>query len=202
MFGLFSNRKKNASISLEEQIHTLKQLGFIFSLVDDKDLIDSLILHFERDIYENDPYGLLLTVCGAELIDEEDRVIRLSSDIWNFDAECVDDEKIYNSLVNQFTQLSKGKFVLKNVESSVDFDDEIAKISFEYNGVKFNWDIIFEDDWVDFDLLRKLGKLASKSDSKQYYYFNDGQHLTLIYSDRETVKKLNCFMKNAYVLLS
>ena len=203
MFKFFGNRKKNrVSHSLEEQIHTLKQLGFTFN-VDDEQLLNSLLNHFERDVYEDDPYSLLLAICGAELSNEEDKELSLTSDILNFDTECVEDERIYDYLVDQFTQLSKGKFVLTNVKSLVDFENEIAKISFDYEGATYNWDIVFNYDWIDFNLLRKLSKLAdSKKDSNHYYYFNDGQHLTLIYCDRETVKKLNSLIKNTYVLLS
>ncbi|MGC5325378.1 hypothetical protein [Brevibacillus sp. SYSU BS000544] len=145
---------------------------------------------------------MLLTISGAELFDEDDKEIRLSNDIWSFDTECVEDEKIYEHIVVQFTQLSKGKFVITKAESDVDFDNELAKISFEYNGINYNWDIVFADDWADFDLLRKLGNLAnSNMDSKQYYYFHDGQQLTLICCDLESIKKLNNLVKNPYTLL-
>lgn len=203
MFRFFGNRNKmQAKYSLEEQIITLKQLGFTFNVYDEQ-LIHSLLNHFERDVYEDDPYSLLLTICGAELSDKEDKELRLSNEILNFDTECVEDERIYDYLVDQFTQLSNGKFVLANVKSLVDFDNEIAKITFEYEGSIYDWEIAFNHDWIDFNLLRKLGNLAYlNKDSKHYYCFNDGQHLTLIYCDRATVKKLNRLMKNIFVLLT
>lgn len=206
MFRFFGKRnKKRASHSLEEQILTLKQLGFTFN-VEDEQLIHSLLNHFKRGAYEDEPYNPLLTVCGAELSDEEDNELNLSNEIWNFDTECVEDERIYEYIVGQFTRISKGKFVLIDVKSFVDFDNETAKISFEHNGSKYDWDIEFDYDWIDFNLLCKLSKLAddSNKDLFHYYYFNDGQHLTLIYCDQETLKKLNSLMKNAnkFVLLA
>lgn len=203
MFKLFGNRnKKQTDYSLEEQIGTLKQLGFSFQVEDEK-LIDSLLYHFDREIYKEDPYDFVLTICGAELIDEENKESRLSYDVWNFDTECVEDEKIYLSIVDKFTQLSKGEFVLNHVESNVDFDNEEAWISFEFNGSQYNWDLVFDYDWIDHEFLKKLGKMASTNrGSRQYYFVNDGQHLTLIFSDRETVKKLNQILKNKYILLA
>ncbi|MGC5325379.1 hypothetical protein [Brevibacillus sp. SYSU BS000544] len=56
MFKFFANKnKKQDSYSLEEQILTLKQLGFTFN-VEDNQLIDSLLDQIERDEFEEDPF--------------------------------------------------------------------------------------------------------------------------------------------------
>ncbi|EFM12144.1 hypothetical protein PaecuDRAFT_0824 [Paenibacillus curdlanolyticus YK9] len=188
MFGILRKRK----ISLEEQVSTLRQLGFAFH-IDDEQLIPSLLESHSSKDYESEPYFLLLLTINEEHCDE----------IWTFDMECVEDEDIYTYIVNQFCNLSNGRFSLSNVESFVDFEKEIASVSFEFRGAAYIWELDFEHDWLDPNLLRRLANLAdAMGETKHYYYFSDGQQLTIVYCTHEAMYQLNRKMRLHFDLLT
>lgn len=188
----FLKRNKKVNPTLKEQIETLFGLGFRFTIDNHAKLIEKLLIQFDRKIYEEQPYILLLTILGAEIIEDNGEVLRMSYDVWNFDTECIDEEGIYIELMKYFTNLSKSEFSLRHVESKVDFDNKEGYISFEYEGDVYKWSIAINEDWLDLNLFRELGKLASrKNGNKNYYFFDDGQSLTLIYCDRNSCRELN-----------
>lgn len=125
MFHFF-NRTKKVKPALEEQIHVLHELGFTFNLNEANELIDHLLVQFERENYEEDPYFLLLTTAGAEIYDGNMQFIRASHDVWNFDMECIEEEDAYTKLLKSFIDLAKGELPLENIDSNVDFDSEEA----------------------------------------------------------------------------
>jgi hypothetical protein len=201
MFSWLRTRKE-APPTLEEQLRTLRGLGITYEL-DEDELVEVLLGQFERELYEEEPYSLLLPMLGADLVDEDDDVLRLSPEVWSFDVQCVDDENVYTELLRRLAELSKGKFALRSVESKVDFDSEEAYVAFEHEGESYRWTVAFEDDWVDFDLLRKLGRLAAAaSPSRRYVYWNDGQSVTLLYLDTDKLKQLNKLVKKPFAVLS
>jgi hypothetical protein len=194
--------RKQAPFTLEEQLRTLRGLGITYEL-DEDELVEVLLGQFERELYEEEPYSLLLPMLGADLVDEDDDVLRLSPEVWSFDAECVDDENVYTELLRRLAELSKGRFVLRGVESKVDFESEAAYVAFEHEGESYRWTVAFEGGRIDFDLLRKLGRLAAAaSPAKRYVYWNDGQSITLLYMDTGKLKQLNKLVKRPFAVLS
>lgn len=201
MFSWLRIRKK-APPTLEDQLRVLRGLGITYEL-DEDDVVEVLLEQFERELYEEDPYGLLLPMLGTDLVDEDDDVLRLSPEVWSFDAECAVDENAYARLIRNMAELSKGKFALRNIESRIDFEREEAYVSFVHEGETHRWEAAFEGDWIDFDLLRRLGKLAASAfPGKRYVYWNDGQSLTLLYCDNDTLKQLNKLVKKPFAILS
>lgn len=88
MFHFFKRAKKT-NPTLEEQIHVLLGLGITFT-DDSGTLINNLLVHYDRESYEENPFYLLITVIGADLLDENENEIRMSYDVWSFDAECIE----------------------------------------------------------------------------------------------------------------
>ncbi|WNR43657.1 hypothetical protein [Paenibacillus roseipurpureus] len=202
MFNFFKRNKKEnlkVNITLEEQIETLCNLGISFDDYASSSLVENLLFHFERECYEENPFILLLTTIGSDLFDENDKEIRMSKDVWNFDTEFIEDESIYNILVRNFVELTQGDLPLNNIDSRVDFDQEEASISFELDGKNYHWPIEFNDDWFDFELIRILAKQANnRNKSKMFIYFTDGQSLTILYCDKTVFNKLNDLTDNKF----
>ncbi|KIL38772.1 hypothetical protein SD70_24075 [Gordoniibacillus kamchatkensis] len=193
--------RRQAPPRLEEQLRALRGLGITYEL-DEEEVAEVLLGQFERELYEEEPYDLLLPMLGTDLVDEDGDVLRLSPEVWSFDTECIFDEDAYTRLLRNMVELSKGKFALRGIESKVDFEREEAFVSFVHEGEAHRWTVAFEDDWVDFDLLRKLGKLAAASaSSKRYVYWNDGQSVTMLYCDNDTLKRLNKLVKKPFAVL-
>lgn len=202
MFHFFKRTKKVAP-TLEEQIQVLRELGFTFNLNEANELIDYLMVQFERENYEEDPYFLLLTTAGAELYDGNMQFMRASNDVWNFDMECIEEEDAYTKLLQNLIDLAKGELPLENIDSNVDFDREEAIVLFQLDGKSYQWQISFEHDWVDIDLFKKLGKLAAeRNEGNQYIYFSDGQNLTLMYCEKQVWHKLNELSEKKFIKLA
>ncbi|PYE50043.1 hypothetical protein HUB98_28660 [Paenibacillus barcinonensis] len=202
MFNFFRKKSKETKISLENQIEALKDIGISFT-TDDDGVVKELLHHFDRETYEDDFYSLLLSMIGSDLVDENDNEVRLSKDVWSFDTECVENEEIYSSIINELVSLTRGKLQIQQVKSHVDFDNEDAKVSFILDDQKYEWEIHFEDDWIDFNLLRKIGELAIRSDKENYFiYFNDGQNLTILYTSKVKHKSINDLIKDRFSKLA
>lgn len=199
----FLKRTKIVAPALEEQVHKLRELGFTFNGNETNELIDLLLEQFERENYEKDPYFLLLTIAGAELCDSNMQVIRMSNDVWNFDMECIEEEDAYMQLLNHFIDLAKGELPVEDIKSYVNFDREEAFVSFHLDGNVYQWQLLFENDWTDINLFKKLGNLAMKRNKgKQYIYFNDGQSLTLMYCDMQVWHKINELSEKKFIKLA
>ena len=134
------------TLPLETQIQDLKELGITFNLPDEE-LIGKLKEQFDPQAYANDPYTLLISAAGTDLLDEDGNVLRMSDDILSFDIECVEDEQVYTHIVEQFMRLTKGECRISELDSNVDFNEEADRLSFSHEGRRHELEVTFEDDW-------------------------------------------------------
>ncbi len=199
MFNIFRKNKKFKS-SLENQIDVLKELDISFN-ESDTSLLKHLTGHFSREQYEEDPYRLLISIAGTDLLDINDNEIRLSDDILSFDTECVEEENIYTEVITRFIDITRGDLPLRNIDSKVDFEEETAYISFKYENDTTHWEVNFDDDWFDVSIFEKLAKLVVNRE-KSFIFFNDGQNLTILYCTSPVFKKLNELTNNQFKLLA
>lgn len=84
------------------------------------------------------------------------QIIRMRKDVWHFDMECIEEEDAYTQLMMNFIDLAKGDLPLENIGSNVDFDREEAAVTFHLDGQRYQWQVTFQDDWVDVDLFKIL----------------------------------------------
>jgi hypothetical protein len=177
------------TLPLETQIQGLKELGITFNLPDEE-LIGKLKEQFDPQAYANDPYTLLISTAGTDLLDEDGNVLRMSDDILSFDIECVEDEQVYTHIVEQFMRLTKGECRISELDSNVDFNEEAARLSFSHEGRRHELEVTFEDDWFDVSVLERIAEIVRKP-GKDFVYFKDGQTLTILYCTPEALEKLN-----------
>lgn len=83
MFNIFRKNKK-IKPSLEYQIEVLKELDISFN-ESDTSLLKHLTDQISREQYEEDPYTLIISIAGTDLLDINDNEIRLPDDILSFD---------------------------------------------------------------------------------------------------------------------
>lgn len=203
LFKRFISRHKyHPALLLEVQIYTLEQLGFSFTLGKEC-LLNSLLYQYSRHFYESEPYDFLLSMAGESHLDENYEDIRFSYDIWTLDLNSVCTSRDVGAMIYEMNLLSRGQFKIDHFEVTAAADQREAHITFDYHGIRFSWDFLFLFDRFDFGLLKRFGKLAKQAKTpKEYYYSIDGNLLTVIYRERETVRKLNTLLKNSFVLLS
>ncbi|HZG86680.1 hypothetical protein [Paenibacillus sp.] len=199
IFNLF-RKGKTESVSLEMQIQTLIDLGVTFNL-SDAELIKGLTDQFDRQVYEEDPYRLLISVAGTDLLDNNGNELRLSYDILSFDTECVEDEYIYTDVITQFLRLAKLENYISELDSKVNFNEETAYITFLFEQKRYKWNISFDSDWFDVSVLERMASVIERPNMK-FIYFNDGQHLTLMYCSKAVFKQINNLTKNKFRMLA
>lgn len=198
LLSLFKKKKPDHP-SLETQVQELKSLGLTFN-ESDAELIKQLTDQFDRKLYEEDPYSILISIAGTDLLDVDGNQLRLSYDILSFDTECVEDENIYSDMVGQFIRLTKGEVEISDLNSKVDFHEEIAHISFTFEQQRYEWDVSFNDDWFDVGVFERIATIVEKPD-KKFIYFNDGQHLTIMYCTFPALRQINKLTKNKFKTL-
>ncbi len=117
--------------------------------------------------------------------------------------ECVEDEESYATIIKEFMALVKKDIKIENIKSDLDFDNERAWISFEWKEQAYQWELKTENDWVDIELLKKLGRLIEKETVDTYFiYFNDGQTLTLLHTDQACHQTLNKWTEQKFSKLA
>ncbi|MDO3410520.1 hypothetical protein QWJ34_12180 [Saccharibacillus sp. CPCC 101409] len=142
----------SAGAGLEEQIRKLVSLGIGFSLPEEE-LIEQLTRHWERELYEEEPYVLLLNIAGLEQFERGRGLYRLSPQIWTFDIECVEEEDVYEQAVETMVAMTGGRIEIEELSGKVDFDAAGTEISFTLNGKKHELYARLQGDWFDLDIL-------------------------------------------------
>jgi len=201
IFDILKTKKKASNprekISIEDQLLVLSDLGI---KPKHDGYLDWVCYEWGRDAVEADRYNLILFSLGGER-ESGDSWERLSEDVYSFDTECVEDEGIYADIFINLAALSKGAFCIKNVSSTVDHDNRSASVSFTYNNVNYSWDLQYEDDWFDGDVVNKINQLLKEGESKMFFYTcSPDQNLITLFTTQDTIEKINKLVTVPFVL--
>jgi len=187
MLGKLFGKKK---VSLEDQLLRLKEIGIDlnpgFS-------IEHLLTEFNRNEYEKGPYSLLLVAMGGEVEVEDENWVPISNKVWHFDTECIEDHGDYVSIAHRLRDLTEGDLPIENAMDYIDIDAGQAWLSFELGGIKYKWDLVVDDDWVDTNLFAKFADLLSLHDSGKSFAMMDlkGQDFLILFLEPSQLEKLN-----------
>lgn len=170
--------KKMKPVKLEVQLAKLAELGF---KLDDGITIDDILYSFDRKVYEEKPYDLILSVLGSDVEREPwDRAI--CSRVWSFDMECIVETGDYVRIVKRLCQLTGRPDCLKDASDFVDIEAGKAWLKYTVDGTQRNWQVKVEDDWVDIHILFSIMKDIER-DGHRFYFEGDGQGMLLFYFD-------------------
>jgi len=134
----------------------------------------------------------LLCVLGSEI--ERGEFERISDDIWDFDAECIEDLGDYLRVVEWFVILAKGTLPLADIRDHVDVEAGEAWIEFTLEGKKVRWDLKASDDWVDPELYSQLQRLvAPRAAGKRFFIAALGQDSLISFGDDEMKQAISKF---------
>ena len=173
---------------LERQLERLRECGIALS---DGVSVDDLLDAWPRDRYETEPFRLLITWLGAE-IDREPWVF--SPHVLTFDCECIDDGESYVSLIDDICDLASAKDYVTEVSASIDFENDVGRITCKIDGKQHKWDVEIRRDWADTIALAKIMAKIKRNGKHFYKIEDDGQSLTLLYlnhSDATTLAELS-----------
>ncbi|HEY6186876.1 MAG TPA: WGR domain-containing protein, partial [Pyrinomonadaceae bacterium] len=178
---------RRAKPSAEEQLQNLSDCGISLKPGMSKEL---LFTEYEPEDYVNEPYLLLLTALGGET--EEESYGFLSSDIWHFDTECIEDHGDYARIALRMEELAGGDLPLEAVEDYVDVEEGRAWMSFSLDSQNYKWELKVEDDWVDTRVFGEFDALLrGRHLNKRFTYLNlGGQDCLIGCSTPEQLEKL------------
>jgi len=189
----FSSRKKegkskaSASASVSESLQTLANIGIRARPgISNEDLLYSLGGSMDSKV---EMLNLLCTL-GGEV--ERGDFVRISDDVWHFDAECIEDHGAYVSVVNRFVILAKGALPLTNIRDYVDVEEGKAWVEFELDGKTIHWDLEVNDDWIDPELYSRIQVLVTpRGAGKRFFLVALSQDSLISFGDEGMKMKLS-----------
>ena len=132
---------------------------------------------YEPEDFTHEPYLMLLTALGGE--SEEEPYGFLSSDIWHFDTECIEDHGDYARIAMRLEELAGGDLPLEAIEDYVDVEEGKAWLAFKLNGQDYRWVLEVDNDWVDTNIFSEFDALLrNRQTDKRYTCLNLGGRRT------------------------
>lgn len=176
------------NVTFETQLSTFQQLGFEFNKGASK---EDLIEMWGKDQFAEEPYYLMYISLGSTI--EREPWTPITNQCWRFDTEAIEGSGSYIDIMENLRRISNGEINITNIEDVVDWENEKASVSFEWNGNKYSWDLAFDDDWVDPLLFSQVVELTEKYNTKGRltYFDTGGQDLVLGWADASQLKELN-----------
>ena len=183
-------------IPFETQLQTLKEAGISPNADVTEEVISNELekMGFTLKDTETDP-SLLLVLLGSsrevsdgELVEYESN----SSDVLFFDTTCVQESGIYTEVLESLITMAKGELQFTNIEEFLDLENFDAHISFVFKEEDYKLELKVVEDNFDMTLLTKLNNiLDTKHCEKLFCIQCNEETVTIIFSDKETVKNLN-----------
>jgi len=173
-------------VKLEQQLLELAALGL---RLHPGVTIDDLLYSFDRDMYEQRPFGLLLTMLGME-VEREPWGRPFCDRVWNFDTECIDGDGSYVRILGRLCRVAGATNLLTDLADHVDLGTGEAWLAYTCDGHPRRWDVEVSDDWAD-ELT--LGYVMSdiERDGCHFYFKDNGQAMVLFYLDEGVARRLN-----------
>jgi hypothetical protein len=159
----FLSRKKP---SLAEQLATLAGCG----ISPNKNfLLDQLEIPAHSEFYEKSPFTPLLCALGDD--SDEAPYLPHSNNIWHFDTECIEGDGSYVRIAERLALLAGDFLRLEDVRDRVDNDEEIASLSFTFDGQKIEWAPKVNEDWVDERILSNFAELLNRKKAPRRFTY-------------------------------
>ncbi len=182
-------------MKLEKQIEKLAELGLVLN---QGISIDSLLTSYPREEYEKKPFDLILFLYGDE-VEEEPWGRYICDSAWNFDAECIEDHGDYVAIVKQFHRITGKKKRLEDLSDSVDLEAEKAYLSYTLDGIRREFDIRVDNDWVDPETAEAIMDDMCE-EGYGFYAKDNGQAAVWFYMTPANAKILNALAANVFGL--
>jgi hypothetical protein len=179
-------------MTLEQQIETLAELGFHLN---EGRTIDDLLDSFPRKDYETQPFDLILFTYGIE-VEREPWGRFFSSQVWNFDTECIYSTGNYVEIVQSLCRISGQSERLTEIADFVDLESNTAWLEYIVDGQKRHWEVEVNDDWADTLTLSYVMDDLEQGDQR-FYFIDNGQAMLLFYLNTSTASILNQMTNNA-----
>jgi hypothetical protein len=179
-------------MTLEQQIATLAELGLHLN---DGITIDDLLYSLPREEYEQRLFTTLLFTYGVE-VERQPWGRFFSSQVWNFDTECIYGTGSYVKIVQSLCRTSGQSEQLTEIADFVDLELNTSWLEYTVDGQKRHWSVEVNDDWADTLTLSYVMDDLERDDQR-FYFIDNGQAMLLFYLNASTATTLNQMTNNA-----
>jgi hypothetical protein len=174
-------------VQLEAQLTKLAELGIVLNPgIEIDDLLYSV--SGDRSAFEAKPFRTLIFLLGIE-VEREPWGRRMCDRAWNFDTECIVSTGDYVSIVQNLCLLTGSPEYLTDITDQIDSESGDCWLEYSIQGRRQHWTVEFNDDWADMMTLSYVMEDLQR-DGAQFYSFDNGQAMILLYLDPETATKL------------
>jgi len=151
---------------------------------------DDLLAEWGRADLESPPFKLLLIAMGGAATNPPYE--SLSHDVWHFDTECIEGPGSYVRIVERLVEMTAGRFSVTDIEDVVDFESETASLSLTVDGKRLDWDLEYDDDWVDPNVFVHLDEVMKRHTAGERMIYLDlqGQDALILVGDKKRLRKL------------
>ena len=140
------------AIPLEEQISKLDEIGLKMNA---GLTVEDLLYSYDREEYESAPFDLILLAYGSDVEREPwDRAI--CDRVWNFDVEFIEGDGSYIEIVERFSKVAGVSDQVSDIQDLVDFENDIAWVSYKINGKQKKYNALIDDDWADPKVIKSI----------------------------------------------
>lgn len=182
-------------VPIDKQVEILESQGFTVSDKIVQVAKDTMDEYEHMRIYvEGYPYTWLLTQIGAPDYNDEWEVTGYSDEVFWFDFEGVDISTDYITVLEGMMALAPQSAIssVTNISedtTNVDWDKGSGsiKVSLEWNGQEYTWDMDMYYDWIDEDVLKTFNSLLEQTEEEERFYVtgDDGQGAIVFYCSKE-----------------
>jgi hypothetical protein len=174
-------------VQLETQLTKLAELGIVLNPgIEIEDLLYPV--SGDRSAFEAKPFRTLIFLLGIE-VEREPWGRRMCDRVWNFDTECIVSTGDYVSIVQNLCLLTGSPEYLTDITDQIDSESGDCWLEYSLQGRRQHWTVEFNDDWADMMTLSYVMEDLQR-DGAQFYSFDNGQAMILLYLDPETATKL------------
>ena len=191
---LISPNDAGAGVPLERKLAVLEELGFTFT-----DAERSLVADYG---VEDGGYADLLASLGLGNYDYDAWEWSPTSDqVFALDTEVYDVGNMYPLFFQGLLTISGLPITgVAQDDSRADWEEGtgILTVSLDYDGRPYSFDVVFNYDWLDCNVLKEVNAILAREGVEQRFYacWNNFQGMTIFYRDadwaRQFEKKTGC----------
>jgi len=176
-------------IPLEEQIESLQSAGL--SLAPQRTISD-LLKTWPRSDYENDPYGLLLTVYGWDL-EGKPWGRKICPRGGSLDFECIEGKGSYALVFNDLLRIQGLQNLISDLQDDFDCNSSNCTISYKIKGDMRRIVALINNDWADPQaVVSFLNDIETTVDDGHHFWVADnGQAISLFFITDDDADGIN-----------
>lgn len=184
-------------VPLEDQLEELETFGIKLS---EGITLDDLTHSVERKKLEGTPYQLLVHLLGAD-VDREPWDRPFSNAIWRFDAECIEGDVGYMTIVESIARIAGKLDLVEGLDASIDFDRSKATLNYTVAGVQRKFRPKVTGNWADPATVQSIvGDLADVD--RGFYGIMDGQLTTIVSLSRDDADRFRALLPDEVMELA